>query len=231
MSAESQLLLAEQQVFAEKQKWKAIAERIVEVISYLAKQNLALRGHRGEGIFGLSEPEETIGDNVNVEHFLATIRLLVEYDVLLAELVQNAKEKPKSATNFSNRSQSKIIDLLGENIKKKIVSKIKNAKYFTIMLGSTPDISHKKQVSEILLYVHVDENRKFKIKEVFLGLFQIHKKDADSLANKIVQKLEQDKISIIDCRGQTYDNVAVMAGVRGGVQQKILKVKSCICEW
>ena len=53
----------QQQVFAEKQKWNAITERIVEVISYLAKQNLALRGHRGEGTSGLSELEETIGDN------------------------------------------------------------------------------------------------------------------------------------------------------------------------
>ena len=44
------------------------------------------------------------------------------------------------------------------------------------------------------------------------------------MVNKILQKLEQDTISIIDCRGQTYDNAAVMAGVRGGVQQKILEV-------
>ena len=33
----------QQQVFAEKKKWKAITERIVEIMSYLAKQNLALR--------------------------------------------------------------------------------------------------------------------------------------------------------------------------------------------
>ena len=44
------------------------------------------------------------------------------------------------------------------------------------------------------------------------------------MVNKILQKLEQDKISIIDCYGQTYDNAAVMAGVRGGVQRKILEV-------
>ena len=50
----------QQQVFAEKQKWKAITERIVEVISYLAKQNLALRGHRGEGISGLSEQQQSV---------------------------------------------------------------------------------------------------------------------------------------------------------------------------
>ena len=92
------------------------------------------------------------------------------------------------------------------------------------MLDSTPDIGHEEQVSEILRYVHSDENRKVKIKEVFLGFFQIDKKDAAGLVNKILQKLEEDTISIIDCRGQTYNNAAVMAGVRGGVQQKILEV-------
>ena len=84
-----------QQVFAEKQKWKVITGRIVEVILYLAKQNLALRGHRGEEISGLSEPEETIGDHVKMENFLATIRLLAKYDVILAEHVQSLKKNQK----------------------------------------------------------------------------------------------------------------------------------------
>ena len=182
---------------------------------------MALRGHR-EGISGLSEPEKTIGDNVNAGNFLATIRLLVKYDVILAEHVQSAKKKPKSVTYFSNRSQNEIIDLLGGNIKKKIISEIKDAKYVTIMLDSTADIGHKEQVLEILLYVHIDKNRKIKIKEVFLGVFQIDKRGAGSFLHKILQKLEQDKISIINCRGQIYNNAAVIAGVRGGVEQKIL---------
>ena len=92
------------------------------------------------------------------------------------------------------------------------------------MLDSIPDIGHKEQVSEILRYVHVDENRKVEAKEVFLGFFRVDKKDAGSLVNKILQKLEQNKIPLIDCRGQTYDNATVMAGVRGGVQQKTRQV-------
>ena len=119
----------------------------------MAKQNLALDGHREEGITGLSEPEETSVDNVKVENFLATIRLLAKYDVILAEHLQSAKEKPKSVTYFSNRIQNKIIDLLGKTTaKKKMISEIKDAKYFTIMLDS--DIGHEEQVSEIfsLLY-------------------------------------------------------------------------------
>ena len=48
-----------------------MTERTVEVISYLAKQNLALRVHRVEGTSGLSEFEKTIGENVNVEIFFS----------------------------------------------------------------------------------------------------------------------------------------------------------------
>ena len=46
------------------------------------------------------------------------------------------------------------------------------------------------------------------------------KKDAGSLAKIIFEKLEEDKLSISDCRGQPYDNAAVMAGVRGAVHKK-----------
>ena len=166
----------QKQVFAEKQKWKAITERIVEVISYLAKQHLVFCGHQGEGIPGLSKAEETIVDNVNVENFLATIRLLAKYDVILVKHLQSAKGKPKSVTYFSNKSQNKIIDLLGKTMKKKITSEIKDAKYFTIMLNLTPDIDHEEKISESLSYVHIDENRKVEIKEIFLEFFQIDKK-------------------------------------------------------
>ena len=40
----------------------------------------------------------------------------------------------------------------------------------------------------------MNENRKIQIKEVFLGFFsKMDQKDAGSLVNKILQKLEQDK--------------------------------------
>ena len=170
----------------------------------------------------MSEPQKTIVDNVNVGNFLATIRLLPKYDVILAEHLQSIKENPKSVTYFSNRSQNKMIDLLGKTIKQKLISEIKDAKHFTIMLASTPDIGHEEQVPEILRYVYIDENRKVKTKEAFLEFFLIDKKDAGSLANKILQKLEQEKISIIDWRGQTYDTQQLWLKLRGGVQQKIL---------
>ena len=119
----------------------------------------------------MSEPEETIVDNVNLGNILATIRFSAKYDVILAEQLQSAKEKPKNVIYFSSRSQNEIIDLPGKTIEIKIISEIKDTNYFTIMWDSTPDIGHEEQVSEILRYVHIDENRKVEIKELFLGFF------------------------------------------------------------
>ena len=40
----------------------------------------------------------------------------------------------------------------------------------------------------------------------------------------VIEKLNDDGIDLNDCRGQAYDNAAVMSGVRTGVQKRILKI-------
>ena len=95
----------------------------------------------------------------------------------------------------------------------KIISEVKKAKYFTLMLDSTPDISREDQIAEILRYVHTNENKDVEIKEVFLGFFQVFEKNAASLVETVIKKLNDDRIDLNDCRGQAYDNAAVMSGV------------------
>lgn len=183
---------------------------------------MAFRGHRGGSISKLSEPEETIHENPG--NFMATIRLLAKYDVVLAQHLLKGKDHPRSVTYLSNTIQNEIINILGESVRRKILSEIKEAKYFSIMLDSTPDITHEDQISEVLRYVHIDENRNIEIKEVFLRFLKVDKKEAVSLVNTILGALNEDEISINNCRGQAYDNAAVMAGLKGGVQQKIIEM-------
>lgn len=67
------------------------------------------------------------------------------------------------------------------------------------MLDSTLDNVHKDQFSEILCYVHINESRnKGGISKIY---FQINKKNAVTLVNKILKKFE-DKISIDNCCNQ-----------------------------
>ena len=40
----------------------------------------------------------------------------------------------------------------------------------------------------------------------------------------VIEKLSDDGIDLNDCRGQAYDNAAVMSGVRTGVQKRILEI-------
>ena len=81
---------------------------------------------------------------------------------------------------------------------------------------------HREQVSEVVRYVDIDFDKKtVYVKESFLGFLQHHQKDAASFVKVIMQKLKKDKIKIENCRSQCYDNAAVMARHRNGVQQRI----------
>ena len=75
-------------------------------------------------------------------------------------------------------------------------------------------------------YVHISENKDVEIKEVFLGFFQVSEKNAASLVETVIEKLNDDGIDLNDCRGQAYDNAAVMSGVQTGVQKRILEINS-----
>ena len=71
------------------------------------------------------------------------------------------------------------------------------------------------------------ENRPFltnvEIKKSFIDFFEIHEKTSKAVATKILSKLDADGLRVEDCRGQTYDNAAVMAGRRTGVETRIRK--------
>ena len=41
---------------------------------------------------------------------------------------------------------------------------------------------------------------------------------------KVIEKLNDDRIDLNDCRGQAYDNAAITSGVRTGVRKRILEI-------
>ena len=54
-------------------------------------------------------------------------------------------------------------------------------------------------------------------------------KTAEDLTQFIVDKIQRDGLDIQDCRGQAYDNAAVMAGVHTGVQAHIKAINPKAC--
>lgn len=197
----------------EKQKWKNLLSRLLDITLFLAKQNLAFRGH-----------DETKASS-NKGNFLELVKLLSKYDAVLKEhILYLEQEKSPKVTYLSPEIQNEFINVLANHVKCQLVNEIKSAKYFGIMFDSTPDVSHVDQMSEVIRYVKID-NRKVEVKEVFLGFFPLHGKKAADLSAEILKKLENDGLDIMMCRSQGYDNAAVMSGIHGGVQA-IIKEKN-----
>ena len=76
----------------------------------------------------------------------------------------------------------------------------------------------------IVRYIKVDSSE-VQIKESFLNFFPLHRKNADEIFKSILDELQQNRLDIMMCRGQAYDNASSMAGIRSGVQCRIKQVK------
>jgi hypothetical protein len=89
------------------------------------------------------------------------------------------------------------------------------------MVDATPDSSHKEQTTFLLRYVLQNEGQ-FSVVERFLKYVDCSKKTGKKLAQMIMDTMVDHNIPLADCRAQSYDNAANMAGKYKGVQAKIL---------
>ena len=95
-------------------------------------------GHRDAGAFSLNETD------CNDEVFKAALRLRLEAaDKQTSDLFLQA---PRNASYLGWRVQNQIISLMGDAIKKQILSDISQCKYFSILADETTDVSQKEQL-------------------------------------------------------------------------------------
>ena len=81
------------------------------------------------------------------------------------------------------------------------------AKYFAVMADESRDISRTEQVSLWICYV-IDS----KVYERFLGFYNTHDVNAETLLTLIVNALQNHGLQIQNCVAQCYDGAAVMSG-------------------
>ncbi|XP_018497533.1 uncharacterized protein LOC100906434 [Galendromus occidentalis] len=193
-------------------KWKTLLERFLDIIRFIAKQNLALRGHR-----------ESLDDQslTNKGNFLELVQLLSKYDPALREHYTKLRLGSKNEKSYMSPTiQNEIIGLLGNQVRREIIEQVKEAKYFCIIFDSTPDLSHKDQMSHMLRYVKMD-GKKVEVLESFIDFIEAEGKTAEELTSLILGAIATAGLDIQNCRGQAYDNASVMAGKHLGVQARI----------
>ncbi|KAK4563355.1 hypothetical protein RGQ29_005748 [Quercus rubra] len=124
----------------------------------------------------------------NNGNFLSLIEMIAEFDPVMQEHVQRIQHG-------------------------KIIKKIKEAKYFSIILDCTPDVSHQEQMTLVLRCVNIS-TKFLKVDDTFgKGLF-----------NEIISVIKSLELDINDVRGQGYDNGSNMKGKKQGVQKRIIDI-------
>jgi hypothetical protein len=83
-------------------------------------------------------------------------------------------------------------------------------------VASTPDVTHVDQLTFILRYV-----KNAVTKEQFLQFIPSHGHKVDHLADVVTSLLKDNNISLMNCRGQSYNNTANMSGHYSGLEARL----------
>jgi hypothetical protein len=128
-------------------------------------------------------------------------------------------------TYFSPGIQSELINLLGARVHQIIISSIQKARCYSIIFDTTPDSLHIEQMSQIVRFVEIQCDA-LAIKEAFIIFIPLDVKTAEIITVEISNKLRPNGLNLEDCRGQSYDDQATMAGVHSIVQKRTLDLNS-----
>lgn len=186
--------------------WRNVLHRVVEVIKSLAMRNLPFWGS-----------DESFGSPHN-GNFLMMIETLAIFDPFLEEHIKKFGNPGKGRTSYlSSTTCDEFINLMAKQVLEKIIAEVKMNKHFSIIVDSTPDVSHTDQLAMILRYV----NKQGKPVERFVGFLPNVGHAGEDMFNAIKKMLKTWDLDIKNCRGQSYDNAANMSGVYKGLKSRI----------
>lgn len=197
------------QIEAETKYWRNVLQRVVATIQALCAAGLPLRGRN-----------EYFGSDKGSGNFIMCLELIAKFDPFLEGHIKQHGNPGKGFTSYlSSTTYEQFVKLMAERVTSDIVKQIQDAKYFSIIVDSSPDISHIDELAIIIRYVQ--ENGI--VAERFLCFLPSVGHKAEDMFNAVTKTLSNFHIDINNCRGQSYDNASNMSGAYAGLQARILE--------
>lgn len=193
----------------QKKYMKQVLQRVFAVVAKLTERALPLRGQ-----------DEVFGSEKN-GNFLGIMELLAEFDPFLAvHIKKHGNPGTGNPSYMSKTIYEEIIHEMAKKVRTTIIAEVKLAKYFSVSVDSTPDLSHIDQLTIIVRYVSSSGCPT----EKFLGFIPVESHSGENLSNLLFNFLEEECGMIMsNLRGQSYDNAPNMAGCYNGMQAKVLE--------
>jgi hypothetical protein len=203
--------VAQRELEKEREHWRKVLLRILLIVKFLAEHNIAFRGSNSK----------LYQDNNG--NFLGLVQMLAEFDPVIKDHIDRITSEKIRDHYLGPSIQNELINLLASAIRSAIVGKIKEAKYFSVILDCTPDASHQEQMSLIIRYVDTSSGSVC-IEESFLGFLDVNDTTGQGLFDVLLEELKSLDLDVDNLRGQGYDNGSNMKGKNIGVQKKVLDI-------
>ena len=180
---------------------RKIVKILLDVAKTLGRQSIAFRG-------------EASDQNAN---FYQIVHLIARHCPDLKQWLNNARLRPYHVTYMSAQSQSKFIQLIGNQVQQKVIKEIQHAGMFAVMADTTPDASHKDRLALACRNVDHEEQPR----ERLLSLTEAKDKTGGGTANEIIESITANRLKTSAVWFQSYDYIASMSGQFNGAQKKL----------
>lgn len=104
-----------------------VLRRVVEAVKALSSRGLPFRGSN-----------QILGSNEN-GNFLMILETISKFDPFLMEHLKKHGNQGKGNPSYLSAN---IIRLMGETVLQRIIKEIKENKYISVIIDSTPDVAH-----------------------------------------------------------------------------------------
>jgi len=200
---------------------------MVETILLCGRQNISLRGHRGETGSIASDGSEP---DINDGNFRALLRYRIRAgDENLKGHIETAKG---NATYQSAEIQNELIMAAGSLVKETVLERIKKASFWAIIADETTDRAKREQMAVVIRYVLPDEldhwhcyEDTISIIDVFAEMRSRNSTDSTlgemslsgaTIGETLIRVVTSYGIPLETCVAQGYDGASSMSSERVG---------------